>query len=114
MSKILPSWAGMDISWSHPIQVKAETLQEIKFNNKFELSCHNRVISKTMNGNNIFFWPQESICFIMANGQLMCLIVSVFISRDGHEIAVVYFRCGYDPDNYASDTVGSMNVHDHS
>lgn len=30
----------------------------------------------------------------------------MFISRDGYEIAVIYFRCGYDPDNYELDTVG--------
>lgn len=30
----------------------------------------------------------------------------LMISRDGHEIAVVYFRSGYDPDDYQSDTVG--------
>ena len=30
----------------------------------------------------------------------------VLISRDGHEIAVVYFRCGYGPNSYKSDTVG--------
>ena len=33
-------------------------------------------------------------------------ILVMLISSDGHEIAVVYFRCGYDPDNYESDTVG--------
>ena len=30
----------------------------------------------------------------------------MLISSDGHEIAVVYYRCGYDPDNYESDMVG--------
>lgn len=30
----------------------------------------------------------------------------MLICRDGYEIAVVYFRCGYDPDNYELDTVG--------
>ena len=34
----------------------------------------------------------------------------VFISRDGHEIAVVYFRCGYGPNGYKSDTVGILWV----
>lgn len=36
--------------------------------------------------------------------------VFVFISRDGHEIAVVYFRCGYDPADYASDAVGAKST----
>ena len=37
-------------------------------------------------------------------------ILVMLISSDGHEIAVVYFRCGYDPDNYESDTVGIIII----
>ena len=29
----------------------------------------------------------------------------VFVYRDGYEVAVVYFRAGYDPDNYRSEVV---------
>jgi len=34
----------------------------------------------------------------------------MLISREGHEIAVVYFRCGYDPDNYESGMVGIIII----
>ena len=44
----------------------------------------------------------------LKNDLLMKLMFSaflVFINRDGHEIAVVYFREGYDPSNYTSENV---------
>ena len=33
----------------------------------------------------------------------------MLIDRDGHEIAVVYFRMGYDPAHYSSEKVCSVS-----
>lgn len=35
-------------------------------------------------------------------------IVSLCLLRDGQEVAVVYFRNGYMPENYTSEQVSSL------
>ena len=61
--------------------------------------------------NNLFFCAAllKTVFFIIQPGTknmiLMFSAFLVFINRDGQEIAVVYFREGYDPSSYTSENV---------
>jgi Eukaryotic glutathione synthase len=58
-----------------------------------------------LNSNFFLFW--EKVTFVI---HFVCLSASIFFLcvyafRDGHSVAVVYFRAGYTPNDYPSEKV---------